>query len=566
MGVRAKIEAAIARERKAAERPEDRTQVDRIVDLDVSAYPRPEVCATALTQAWGREGGRPLLPLQGLALWALLHGDGLVGIIGVGWGKTLIAILAGRARQARRPLILTRSKLVPQMRRNIEEWRREYFIGAKPRVLGYGMLSSMRKARILEELSPDIIIADEAHALKNPKSARTGRVLDYVAASGCEFVPMTGSISSRSIQDYAHLMEYALTVRSPVPFSGSMELEIWSAVLDAGTTYTRADLGRIAPLLEWAGTDEPREAFRLRLSSAPGIVVAEDLSVPVALNIEVIDTPTPPEAKALADTWETPDGTQLVDTIEYFRHGRTLSVGFYNRIELRGPDALIEEWKDTRRAWNAALRNAVEYLSRPGRDTPGLWVQAVEEGACTARMANLYAAWCAIRDEVRQVSIPEWLSDAPLTDALDRYEVFDRPALVWYTSPLVGRALERMGLSTYGRGTEPRLDSKRSIAVSALVHGTGWDGAQYAYNRNLIVEPFASPDLWEQTIGRTHRQGQERDVEVGVACSSFFQRHAIRSAVAAAKYIGGDGTENDRGTLGTRQRLVYATWVTGDLA
>ncbi|KKN61330.1 hypothetical protein LCGC14_0522620, partial [marine sediment metagenome] len=159
-------------------------------------------------------------PLQSAALIEAATADGLVGDIGVGSGKTLISLALPTAMDSDCAVLLVPPRLKEKTLREIDEVYGRYFDLPLDRlhIVKYTELSSAKSAEILDEIKPDLIIADEAHLLKRLQSARTKRFRRYMAENpGCRFVMLSGTMENRSIIESAHLVELALRKNSPLP-------------------------------------------------------------------------------------------------------------------------------------------------------------------------------------------------------------------------------------------------------------------------------------------------------------------------------------------------------------
>jgi hypothetical protein len=84
--------------------------------------------------------------------------------------------------------------------------------------------------------------------------------------------------------------------------------------------------------------------------------------------------------------------------------------------------------------------------------------------------------------------------------------------------------------------------------ASIAAHATGKNLQQW--NRNLVVIPPTSGQVWEQLLGRTHRMGQEQDV---VVAETYLHHESYRASMAQA-FADARFLEE---TLGNRQRLLY---------
>ena len=149
-------------------------------DLDrVLGMPRFKLGDIDHALYWTAKLGRTdakLRKIQGEFLSTIAVFAGVFGSVGVGHGKTLMALLAGAACGAKRPLIMVPPALVSQMKAEAEYWSLHFKFPA-PEIISYGILST--RSEILEQIKPDLIVADEAHALRYKNTARTRRFLRY---------------------------------------------------------------------------------------------------------------------------------------------------------------------------------------------------------------------------------------------------------------------------------------------------------------------------------------------------------------------------------------------------
>jgi len=515
-----------------------------------------------------------LRPIQSLALWMAME-HGLLGDIGVGAGKTWISFLLGTALNARRIVLFIPSTLMGKTRDDLWRAREIWRIPSDDRlvILSYAKLSHASGTALLEDLAPDLIIADEAHKLKNAKAARTSRFLAYMRRHPkTRFCPMSGTLTSRSLLDYWHLAQLALGDTSPLPLSwtqtaewdvlfGSMSLAERMAANRSGAVHSvvgwtrdAADLG--ARFLRWAGDGQPdvqrgervedfigraRGAFQSRFVSCPGVVSTTKSDVRASLTI-VPRVPRVPSAVVdaighLLLSGQRPDGEELEDAMRISEVRRQLTAGFFYRWVWPGGEPDME-WLESRAAWHKAVR---EYLSHheveAHYDSPGLLAAAADRGdPKVASISWAWPAWRAVRGRWKPTPPVEtvWISDYLIRDALARVAKAKAPMLIWYESRAVGRALEaasglvRFGagdkageaLRAYARAVDEGHDRPRSIILSLIARREGFN-LQGGWSRNLVVEPPASGEWWEQLIGRTHREGQVADeVEVIVELPS----------------------------------------------
>ncbi len=558
-----------------------------------------------------------LRPIQSKALRAIEVCQGGLFPIGVGHGKTLIALLAGTMLGAELTVILTKASVVAQMDRDYKTWCTHFRL-PRVRLLSYPALSRPERSEELSrlaELHGDrlVIVADEAHELKRFTSARTKRVSRLLTRyPSIRFVALSGTITTRSVRDYAHLSEWALRHNSPVPRSGEEyrdELDTWCRAFDPDGRPNKADWDTVWPVLEAFGprhdcpachgtgrTRPPRshhcemcagsgngvaslvgearqayaqKALQARLHNCQGVVATTDGSIGASLIIHTIEPQVPDQLLAwlaLIDSkHENPDGEILPDDLSRARARRNLSAGFYQRWEWgeRGPD---KDWLNARKGWNMHVSDQLDAHSDDGYDSPLLVWRSVQrevlelEAEGGTRYQPIHDAWMRWerqRHKRPPPSVAEWYStfliDA-LVDLLGELHQAGTPCIVWYESRAVEIALREIGLRVYGAGSLPPDIAPDqvppTVAMSIRSHGTGRNLQAWACN--VIVEPPADAGAWEQLLGRTHRQGQLADeVTVYVFAHEAFG-DAIESARGRAAYI--------QNSTGNSQKLLLASW------
>jgi hypothetical protein len=250
---------------------------------------------------------------------------------------------------------------------------------------------------------------------------------------------------------------------------------------------------------------------------------------------------------------------------------------------------VIEKWRAARKKWrsevNYKCKDKIEFL-----DSPQLIEHAAERwhrgykfnnhgvvqefppftrnGPRTVFESEHWPLWTELRKTVENVRQAVWITDSEGVEvgrwlAQDAAQwALTHKGILWYQheafAAAVSKAAKEIGLELpwYGGGKQASADiilekGDRSILASIKAHGTG-KNLQYAFSDNLILNVPSDPRTWEQTIGRTYRQGQPRDVvRVEVYRHTPDYRDAIRMAQARARYI--------EQTARNRQRLSIAT-------
>lgn len=462
----------------------------------------------------GGAGSMRLKPIQAIALSEIAQLGGGLLPIRVGGGKTLISLLAARALpHVQRPLLLLPAALRDRTRDELRAYRRHWNLPHLLRIESYQALSRVSGADLLDAYAPDLIFADEGHLLKNPSAACTRRVARYLrgARDACSFVAASGTITKRSIRDFAHLSAWSLRKASPAPADYDA-LDEWSRALDVNVIEHR----RLAPgaldALQAPGEDV-RRAYRRRLVETPGVVATQDDPLPIDLVVRshVLDLdPALSEAyDRLRSDWTTPDEWPIEDGVAMWRHARELASGFYSRWDPRPPD----DWRDARREWAATVREILG-SNRRQLDTELQVRLAVPEHYRHALPA--LERWTRIAPTFEPNAVPVWLSDRTM-HWIAEWARANGPALLWTERPAIGERLSALhGLPYYGNLGIDRLTGRSieahdprtgSAVVSIDANSTGRN--LQAWSRNLVIDVQPNGARWEQMLGRTHRDGQK---------------------------------------------------------
>jgi hypothetical protein len=397
-----------------------------------------------------------------------------------------------------------------------------------------------------------LIICDEAHALRHPSAARTRRFLQYFKAHPeTRLCVLSGTMTSKSIKDYAHLALLSLRDNTPVPTKYTI-LEEWAAALDSAPVP--APPGALVRLCEPG--EKAREGFRRRVVETPGVIATTDGSLGTSLVLSARPlhaTHAIREAlRVMRETWTTPDEGEAFDEIlTLHRYLRQLAAGFYYRwVWPKGESAQVRaNWTEARKAWNREVANFLTYRAQKGIDSPMLYAKACVEG----RLSSMnYERWAAVRNTAKPEVEAVWLDEYLVDDAVAWGN--HAPGILWYEHASLGAAISRKGgFPLFGPGAEGILKERgtRTIVASIKAHGTGKN--LQGFSRNLVTTSPTSGTVWEQLLGRTHRPGQEADeVTVDVYRHTLEMRSAVNKALRDADY--------QQTTTGNQQKLLSATY------
>lgn len=569
------------------------------VPFDVARLSKgPVVCQCK--ERFHRRCANTLLPVQGWALAEAAQVQGLLGPIGVGHGKTLLDLLT--------PMVMPNCKTAvllvqPNLRDQLlsvdwhfyaQHWhlpnlaasstgRSGFGYPDRPwlHVVAYSELSGAKSTDLLERIRPDLIIADEGHNLRRREAARTKRFLRYFAAHPeTRLCVWSGTLTSKSLKDFAHLSNLALRQGSPTPLHWPT-VEEWALALDPSDWP--APIGALAKLCRTG--EHVREGFRRRIMETAGVVNSSDADscgASLVFSQRKVNVPTAVRdaLSEIAKTWTRPDGEELVDAFSKARCMREMSCGFYYRWTWpRGESLEVRNaWLAARKAWHKELREKLKH-SRAHMDSPLLCAKAAirwyegytyvdpagnrvrvppqsRSGPLPVWDAFTWPEWVGVRDSAKPATEAVWVDDFLVKDCADW--IAHNAGIVWYEHDAFGRAVAGVsGAPLYGPGDEASRNilgerGERGIVASIRAHGTGKNLQPFC--RQLVANPPSDGAIWEQLIGRTHRQGQLADeVTVEVYRHTDDMAGALDKARDLSSYI--------EGTMGGQMKLLRATYL-----
>ena len=554
--------------------------------------------------------GRPCIkefnPVQAWELRELPKVGGVFGHLPIGSGKTLAGIISAIAVPGVRLAVLLgkpgqRHHYVLAYRQAREHFRvpslvidapgvQERFISPGQPVLHfvpYTVVQQQKQRLLLEQLDPDMILADEAHCLsaapskkRGPGSARAGRVLRYMAKRNAEGRPVifacwSGSLVNKTLLDMTHLAAFSLGLGSPYPIDPDVQA-LWSDVVDINTRFPdttsspaialRQALGKRlrGPAFLAASDSSVREGLQKWAVETPGVISAKSSSINCSIAIFERETPKMPEEVKAAlkkvREGERPDGDVIEEKVEQIAIGKNVGCGFFNYWAFPGircgcpPEAplscegcvRIENWYARRKMYAREAR-AKQIFGETHLDTPGLLKNAAKrayqepryDGDLPVWPSEHWPAWAAIEHTVPHVNRVKWISDFFVDDAV-AWAKEHRGIIYFESVPLGRRIAEKAKISYFGENSEAALmavDGKTSIVVSQSAHGESFDGLQYKYHEAYTLESPASGKAWDQKLGRLAREGQKEDtVNWWVARHSEELRDAFAKAYSFAEY------------------------------
>jgi hypothetical protein len=340
----------------------------------IAALPRrtwsPEAAlelAALLTRELKTPGGTmKLRPVQAIALYEAMEVGGLFGPMRVGAGKTLCTALLPAVLEAKRPILLLPAALIDKTAVEFKVLREHWRIATNLQLISYESLGLVQSANKFAYIQPDLIVADEAHYLKNHRAGRTRRVARYMQERpDTRFVAVSGTVMKGSVRDFAHLLRWALKAGAPIPATDE-EVESWAdalddrvnplsrrqpaALLELGEVAAPADRGReLAQLLadeQASDLTRARRAFQARLLETRGVVASpRSDGVTCSLRVSALEYQPSAVTEQHFDTLrrrsETPCGKSFTEATEMQMYARELALGFsYTWI----PREKVAEW------------------------------------------------------------------------------------------------------------------------------------------------------------------------------------------------------------------------------
>lgn len=454
--------------------------------------------------------------IQSLALSEFHRVGGLFLSAPVGSGKGPLAFAFGALTEykADEILIVVPAKTLDQMKNEVYEKARSQFFGIKkPVIVSYEFLQTPKRRYWLMERDFKLLIFDEAHYLKNTTSTRTKRFWEYRRERpDAQFVFMTGTITRKSLKDFAHLLEMALDVGSPLPRREYyMDLQDWALAIDVDVPQIdRKSPGALRRFCE--GKETVRAGLRRRIAETPGVLLFDKQSVDVPLTIQIkrngisIPSPVKDALKLLRDRWETPCGEQVADPLDYARKVSEIVHGFYYIWDPAAPP----HWLAARSDWKRWVREKIKH-NRRGFDSEALVTNAVRRGEFG--VVPEYDIWQAVRDDFEPNTLAKWISPYLIQHAGDWAR--KTGGVVWNTHAAVETLWEEItGLPYFGGGNEEIRYHKGPCGASLHSHKEGKNLQQFS--QCLYLQPPGSGLLAEQSLGRFHRKGQRKEVKATV--------------------------------------------------
>ena len=571
--------------------------------------------------------------------------------IGVGKGKTLITIMAAerafRAGIQRMVLVMPPGAChqfsvqgLPFARKRVPVTVPFHFIGgrsaaerrklSRSKKIGCYVMASSQfsttdtrsvddQVGVLDAIDPQLFIIDEVHEFKRKGTARTDRLMDFIEQKSPAGVVLSGTITNKSIEDYHHLIRWCLGKSSPLPMSRQMAQQ-WGQIIDAEADPTPSMTGPLRPLIDWARmwfreetfSDDKvgfRRAYRLRLTSAPGVIASGDEDLGTSLVIKTEPVAKPEEAtgwaqlqehiKEVEELWLTPSGDEIEHAFHTYKWMHELSAGFYNlltwpetseMVRRKGVSAETAEQvlvgakahHEARQQYARKLRDWLDKYGRAGLDTPMLVGAAMHRNGWEDVGRELYDVWKYSKD-LEEDATPPWnkpgavlerdshavqVCDYKVRAAIEwAEEITNRRenkgkygAIIWYHHIEVGEWLEKLARAARlnylhapagpvaNKALADLSNGNKVVLASISAHGQAKE-LQHFQHQYVLQWPRSAKTA-EQMLGRCHRRGQQADELVVVKNDTIdWDIWNFATSLNNALYI--------QQTLGNDQKMIY---------
>jgi hypothetical protein len=489
--------------------------------------------------------------VQLCALAAVVSAQGGFFPIGVGHGKTFIALLVGMVLD-RQAVVFVPAHTVTQITEELERLRQSFVMRHPVVIIPYSQISMpdgrSRVAQRLSHLDPQniCVVLDEAHAIKNPKSARTRRILDLCSMLRCPVVALSGTMTNRYAADFEHIAQLALP-RSFLPTDPAESHTLHTALAepttydryfestDADTAWTESELDEGFADTMGHTSAQVRESIQARMKTWAGVHATSSTSVGASLRLTKISYSLSDDLKrAIADAYAgyTPHGVALVEPVEKWLLLRTLSSGWW--YELIWSSELPPEFFVARKRFFGLVRALVD----DGQfETAGGCITSMRrraEQGSDDTLSRAWQAWEPWSDHPKPDRIAHVIDTAPVRQIASLAMQGD-PCIVWYHYAQTADLLESCGLKVWRAGQEP-LRTPHFCAMSIPSHGEGLNLQQW--RKSVVLEPPTTGKSWEQMLGRLHRRGTPHDeIWFSVAHATISQKNAYYSAMRDARYV-----------------------------
>jgi hypothetical protein len=424
-----------------------------------------------------------------------------------------------------------------------------------------------------------------------------------------EYVFMSGTLTRKHPTDLHKPAVLALGPMAPIPIQYNIAKD-WDQQLSVDNTQFTVDAS-MTPLIMWARNFFPaehnilqnnvvgaRRAFALRMRHSPGVVSSIEGSTDASILIEDTNSPIvpsdPKEYQRLQHYIEQvetygmkPNGDLVPTPMHIFKEKSELTAGIYNDQYWPRPDEIQRQRGISEQHALDILARSQDWLreeqtlyglmfqftkhSKIGLDTPRDIGRAITRGLTQGMPPELVAQWLKlhaldfperVERKKRAVRVSDFKLQAVVKAVMARPK--DEGAIVWTYNTGVREwlvELFRLNGEEAIEGPPGSDDAKRLIIDPANKHRV-FVVSVTAFSQILNLQHFGlnyyaqwprQAKIMEQSLGRTHRSGQQRDE---VTAYTFLQT-SIDHEIMGACLV--DATYAHQ-IMGSPQKIVIARY------
>lgn len=498
-------------------------------------------------------GQQDLRPIQAVSILEALRVGGLLLNARVGAGKTLVAALLATLYEDKRPLMIVPGGFDGKTDRELAGYRKHWELSHQIQCITYSDLARDADERILRTYEPGAIICDEVDKLRRVSGATGSGTAKRISAYMAQhpetmFFGMSGTLFKEGLKDFAHLANWGLKDRAPVPRLPA-EIDSWHR----GLKGQQGMWPKMRQALGIAANADVMQAFRSRFAETPGVIISVDQfsGVPLTLETVALDSGTQDVLQRLYETGETPDGLDVADgpgddaeagAGTTWAAERQIALGFFYKPDPAPP----VKWAMARKAYFKLVRR----MLAGARFNTELQVRRWAE-----REQNpIWLHWKAMQPTFEPHFVPVWLN----TRALDYCKSWGRGGgIIWcdhraFAHRLAAETGWRLfgpgGVDAGGMPIEECRDA--TVIASRQANGTGRNLQQWC--RGLITAIPGNGRDAEQLFGRQHREGQLRPVELSILFGCRAHANDLRKVV--------DLSEQEAEEMGRQNKILTASW------
>lgn len=507
-----------------------------------------------LSAALNPSGLQTFRPIQAMALRECLQIGGVWCAARVGAGKTLIAGALATLYEDIRPLVIVPGGHGDKTEHEFAGYRKMgWDLSHRIQVVTYSDIARDVDEKLFKAYHPGMLICDEVDKLRRVGKNGSGtakRVSQWMAAyPETKFAGMSGTMFKEGLKDYAHVLNWALKKRAPVPDLPS-RIAAWHTALKEGD----ASKSVWKELTDAERGSDFRRAYRERLWHSPGVLISVDCFDGVPLTLDRVQIDADAALDVLYSTGETPDGLDVVDdggdsdaegidgtwAVE-----RQMALGFYYRPDPSPP----EDWKRARRGWFRFVRKLIEQ---------GLFNTELQVRRWAEKNENsVWLSWKTIQPTFQPRFVPVWLNERAITYCKEWGRV---GGIIWTDHrAFAARLSAETGWRWFAGGGKDstgmmiELCQDQTIIASRQANSTGRNLQYNPHWRRGLVTAFPGNGRdAEQLLGRQHREGQMGSVHIDVLTACRAHHNDIRKVI--------DLSNQELEEMGRQNKILTAGW------